>query len=147
MNLVEEVMEYEVRGLERFLTLSEYKNNIFGSERLESFERIIEKFNSSAVEVEIDREMRKIQLLIFKIESENNSLGLMNFILGKTKQFLNNYLVAYIILKRLGQEHNLFLPITSKEEEDTKMSNAINLVRNTELEFKHVKEFITDLSI
>ncbi len=142
MNLVEEVMEYEIRGLERFLTLIEYKNNIFGSECLESFERIIEKFSSSAVEVEIDREMRKIHLLIFKIESENNSPGLMNFMLGKIKQFFNNYLVAYIILKRLKQEHNLFLPNTSKEEEHTKMSNAINLVRNTELEFKYVKEFI-----
>ncbi len=136
MNLVEEVMEYEVRSLERLLTLIEYKGNIFGPDLLESFERIIEKFNSSNTEIEIDKEMRKIQLLIFKIETENNSLSLTNVIIGTIKQFLNNYLVAYIILKGIKKENNLFL------HSHNKMSNAINLVRHTELEFEPVKKFI-----
>ncbi|MEQ8170530.1 MAG: hypothetical protein ABRQ38_16705 [Candidatus Eremiobacterota bacterium] len=149
MSQMEEVMEYEVRGLERFLTSREYKNNIFGSEFLDSFERIIETFSSSITEMEIDKEIRKIQLLIFKIDSEKSSHELMNFMTVKIKQFLNNYLVAYILLKRLKQENNLYLPFTGKEEEQkhNKMSNAINLVRNTEVEFKHVKEFIIALNI
>jgi hypothetical protein len=145
MNLVEEVMEYEVIGLERFLTLSEYKNNIFGKDLLENFERIIEKFSSSKIDLEIDKEIRKIQFLIFKIETENNNPGLMSFITSKIKHFLNNYLVAYIILKRLKEENNLFLPVNTEHEEDQKnnrISNVINLVRNTELEFQEIKEFI-----
>lgn len=146
MNLVEEVMEYEVRGLERFLTLIEYKNNIFGTDLLETFERIIENFSSSKTEIEIDKEIRKIQFLIFKIETENNNLGLMSFITGKIKYFLNNYLVAYIILKRLKEENNSFPPSTITQDKEAqknkKIGNAINMVRNTELEFEHVKEFI-----
>ena len=141
MNLVEEVMEYEVRGLERLLTLMEYKNNIFGTDLLDTFERIIEKFSSSNTEIEIDKEIRKIQLLIFRTETEKNNPGLISFMTGKIKHFLNNYLVAYIILKRLKDTPSI-ITLDTEDQKNKKISNAINLVRNTELEFEHVKEFI-----
>lgn len=143
MKPVEEVMEYEIRGLEKFLNLIEYKDTIFGTDFLETFERIVEEFSSSNTEIEIDKEIRKIQLLMFKIETERNNPGLMSFITGKIKQFLNNYLVAYLILKRLKE--NLFPPFVNIQEnqKNNKINNAINLVLNTELEFKHIKEFIT----
>jgi len=149
MQLMEEVMESEIEGIGKFLNLIEYKQHIFARVLSGNFEKIIHNFSSLETELEIDKEIRKIQFLILKIEMEKDDSGLINFMTGRIKHFLNNYLVAYIILKKLKEEpltgSNLFpssITVCKEQKDQKNINNAINLVQSTELEFDRVREFI-----